>query len=149
MPYPGSCHCGAVGFLYDTRLAPQEWSLRACQCSFCRAHGARSTSDPLGAVAFHVRRADALRRYRFGHRLTDFLLCGHCGVYVGAVTDISGHLFAIINTNALHPFPAGLKSGPAVTEEIVNYEGESAAMRSERRRKRWTPCAPIASGFGS
>lgn len=149
MPYPGGCHCGAVSFLYDTRLAPREWSLRACQCSFCRAHGARSTSDPQGAVAFHVMRPDALRRYRFGHRLADFLLCAHCGVYVGAVTEVSGSLFAIINTNALHPLPAALKSGSAVTEEIVNYEGESATMRSERRRKRWTPCAPIASGFGS
>jgi hypothetical protein len=147
MPYPGSCHCGAVGFLYETRLAPQEWSLRACQCSFCRAHGARSTSDPQGTVAFHAMRPDALRRYRFGHRLADFLLCAHCGVYVGAVTDLSGHLFAIINTNALHPLPAALKSGPAAAS--VNYERESAAMRNERRRKRWTPCAPIASGFGS
>lgn len=138
MPYQGSCHCGALSYAYQTDLPPDEWSIRACQCSFCRAHGARSTSDPHGAVAFHVQQPERLRRYRFGHGVTEFLICAHCGVYVGAVAEISGSLFAIINVNALRPLPAGLKdAAPA------NHEGESAQMRGERRRKRWTPCAGI------
>jgi hypothetical protein len=144
MAYRGSCHCGALTYFYDTELPPEAWPIRACQCSFCRAHGASSTSDPRGTIAFHAEPPDRLRRYRFGHRVTQFLLCAECGVYVGAVTEISGSLFAIINTNALRAPPAGLK--PAMP---VDYEGESAEMRTERRRSRWTPCAGITGGGGA
>jgi hypothetical protein len=138
MPYQGSCHCGALSYVYHTELPPQEWAIRACQCSFCRAQGARTTSDPRGTVAFHVAQPDRLRRYRFGHRITDFLVCAHCGVYIGALTEISGSLFAIINTNALRALPAELKEAAP-----VSYEGESSETRTERRRERWTPCAGI------
>jgi hypothetical protein len=139
MQYPGGCHCGALTFVYDTELPAQAWSIRACQCSFCRAHGVHSTSDPRGSVAFHARQSDQLRRYRFGRSTTDFLLCARCGVYIGALTEISGSLFAIINTNALRPAPAGLEDPVP-----VSYDEESALARSERRRNRWTPCAGIA-----
>jgi hypothetical protein len=92
-------------------------------------------------VAFRVEQPERLQRYRFGHRITEFLVCAHCGVYVGAVTEIAGSLFAIVNTNALRAPPAGLKE-PAP----VNYDGESSQTRSERRRNRWTPCAAVAGG---
>jgi hypothetical protein len=138
MPYQGSCHCGALTYAYQTDLPPQEWSIRACQCSFCRAHGARTTSDPQGAVAFHVQQPDRLRRYRFGQGLAEFLICAHCGVYIGALTEIAGGCFAIINTNALRPRLVGLKDAAP-----VNHDGESAQMRNERRRNRWTPCSGI------
>ena len=141
MRYQGSCHCGALSYVYQTELPPEQWSIRACQCSFCRAHGARSTSDPHGTVAFRVAQPERLHRYRFAHGVTDFLICAHCGVYLGAVTDVSGSLFAIINTNALRPVPAGLKDAAA-----VSHEGESAKARTERRRARWTPCAGPAAG---
>lgn len=140
MSYRGSCHCGALTYVYDTQLPPQEWSIRACQCSFCRAHGARSTSDPQGTVAFHVAQPDRLRRYRFGLGVTEFLICAHCGVYIGALTEISGSPFAIINTNALRPPPAGLKEAVPVA-----YDGESLETRTERRRRRWTPCAGVTA----
>ncbi|MGH8289164.1 MAG: GFA family protein [Steroidobacteraceae bacterium] len=139
MRFQGSCHCGALTYVYHTELPPQEWSLRACQCSFCRAHGARTTSDPRGSVAFYVENPGGLRRYRFGHRITEFVICAQCGVYIGAVAEISGGLFAVINTNALHSFSADLKEA-----EPVNYDAESTEMRTARRRNRWTPCAPIA-----
>jgi hypothetical protein len=140
MRYPGGCHCGALTFVYDTELPVQAWSIRACQCSFCRAHGIHSTSDPRGTVAFRARQPDHLRRYRFGHGTTDFLICARCGVYIGALTEIFGSFFAIINTNALRAVPAGLEDAAP-----VSYDGESAQARSERRRDRWTPCAGIAS----
>ena len=139
MRYQGSCHCGALSFVYDTELPGPAWSIRACQCSFCRAHGARTTSDPRGTVAFQAQRPDRLRRHRFGLRVTEFLLCAECGVYLGALTEISGSLFAIINTNALRAPPKGLKEAAP-----VSYEGESAHSRSERRRMRWPPCAGIS-----
>lgn len=144
MPYQGSCHCGALTYRYETELAPATWSIRACQCSFCRAHGARSTSDPQGTVTFQVGQPDRLRRYRFGYGVTEFLICARCGVYIGALAEISGSLFAIINTNALLTPPAGLKDALP-----VSYEGESAARRAERRRDRWTPCAGVTASWTS
>ena len=50
--WPGSCHCGAIGYDYATEVPPPDWSIRACQCAFCRAHDALSTSDPKGEIRF-------------------------------------------------------------------------------------------------
>ena len=50
--YPGSCYCASIGFRYRTAISPQDWSIRACQCRFCVAHDALSTSDPGGELNF-------------------------------------------------------------------------------------------------
>lgn len=137
--YSGSCHCGAIGFSYRTHEPPAAWSVRACQCSFCRAHAGLTTSDPSGSVEFHEHRAGLLQRYRFGLRVTDFLLCRACGVYVGAEMETEAGRFGIINIHALCPIPESL--GPALAME---YGSESTAERIERRTERWTPV--IAAG---
>lgn len=135
MRYEGGCHCGAVAYSYETELAPQSWAIRACQCTFCRAHGASTTSDPHGSVEFHVGEPERLRRYRFGHGITDFLVCAGCGVYVGAMTEVSGALLAIVNVNALRLRPGGLHD-PVRTY----HEGESVEERNRRRLGSWSPC---------
>ncbi len=75
----GGCHCGALGFEFRTALAPSAWSIRACQCNYCRAHGGIYTSDPTGSVQFAHREPERALRYRFGHKTADFIFCGHCG----------------------------------------------------------------------
>jgi hypothetical protein len=134
MEYRGSCHCGAVGFRYRTDVDPAEWSVRACQCSFCRAHDALSTSDPDGELEFTAKDETLLQRYRFGLGTADFLLCRNCGVYVGAAIDAGHGAFGIVNTHALVPCPAGL-SEPAP----ISYDEENTEGRISRRGKRWTP----------
>jgi hypothetical protein len=141
MPYRGECHCGAIGYEYRTEVAPQRWPIRACQCAFCRMHGARTTSDPLGHVDFNFREPNCLRRYRFGLRTADFLLCGRCGGYLGATTVIAAGSFAVINVNLLRPYLQGLG-----TAEPMSYEGETAEERARRRSQRWTPCAGLPGG---
>src|SRR6266571_1111197 len=37
----GRCHCGNLELALETSLRPEELSLRAGTCSFCRRHGAR------------------------------------------------------------------------------------------------------------
>ena len=64
---------------------PDQWPVRACQCRFCRSHGAHTTSDPGGSIAFQIADPGKLNRYRFGSRSADFLICRECGVYVAAV----------------------------------------------------------------
>src|ERR1700757_4082953 len=99
--FRGSCHCGAVTFSFETTLPRSQWSVRACQCGFCRAHGARTTSDPAGRLTFHVGAAEALQRYQFGLKTADFLICRRCGVYVGAQIETAQGAFGIVNTLAM------------------------------------------------
>jgi len=132
--HTGRCHCGAIGFTFDTAAEPAGWSVRACQCSFCRAHSALSTSDPRGSVRFRIERPENLTRYRFGLRTADFLLCRECGVYVGALTSIDGRWFGIVNVNALQPIPAAVREALA-----MSYDGEDATQRASRRAQRWSP----------
>lgn len=132
--YEGRCHCGAIGYTFHTRIAPQEWTLRACQCSFCRAHAALSASDPAGAIEFHEREGGVLERYRFGLRTADFLLCRKCGVYIGAMIETSRGRYGIVNVHALRPLPTGL-GAPAA----MDYSAEDSGGRIARRERLWTP----------
>lgn len=135
--YLGRCHCGNLSVRYQTALAPSAWSIRACQCSFCRSHGAVSTSDPAGQIEFRAASPEKLQRYRFGSRTADAILCRECGVYLGVQMSTDAGRFAVLNVNALRPRPAALAQA-----ETVDYEGESATTRQARRAARWTPVAP-------
>ncbi len=132
--YVGSCHCGAIGFTYRTEQDPSTWTVRACQCSFCRAHQVRSTSDPLGTIEFSASNSHFLNRYRFGERTADFLICRQCGVYIGALIETARGRFGIININTLRPIPSTLPA-PAAME----YGSESKEQRIARRELRWSP----------
>jgi hypothetical protein len=126
--HSGQCHCGAirVAFETDKPLAP-----RACQCGFCRKHGARTVTDPSGSALLTLG-AETIR-YRFGSQTTDFLICGRCGVYVGATAEIDGHFYVTLNLNAFDDPRLDLEATP------VSYEGEDAAAKGGRRRAKWTP----------
>lgn len=132
--YRGHCHCGALAFEYRTAIAPTVWPVRACKCSFCRAHGAAYTSDPEGSLRFTHREPEFLSRYRFGHGTADFIFCGRCGGYLGALMEADGRTIAVININAMDPRPDGL---PAA--QLISYDGESSDVRNSRRSSRWTP----------
>lgn len=139
--YHGSCHCGAIGFEFSTELPPPEWDVRACQCSFCKAHASACTSDPSGQVTFRLMKESGLQRYRFGLRTADFLVCRNCGVYIGAVLTADAGEFATVNTRAI----ASVEDSIA-TPQSVDYGSESAEVRSSRRQTKWTPVARRASG---
>ena len=126
--HTGGCHCGELRVEYETErpLAPRE-----CQCRFCRKHHARSVSDPDGSAV--VTLGPATVRYRFGTASADFLLCGRCGVYVGAVQEIDGQLYAVLNLTAFDD------PHEALAGEPFRYDGETAEQRAIRRRARWTP----------
>jgi hypothetical protein len=99
-------------------------------------HGALSTSDPAGSLEFVEHAPRALHRYRFGHKMTDFLLCRDCGAYIGATMQSGSAGFGIINVRILHELAGQL---PEATP--MEYQTESAAERRARREKRWTPLA--------
>jgi hypothetical protein len=131
--FEGRCHCGAVGFILRASQEPAQWSVRACQCSFCRGHGARTTADPNGSVTFRITDPSKLKRYRFATRSTDFLVCGECGIYVAALLTSSGGQFATLNINTIG-VPLNVRE-----PEPVSYDGETVEQRQGRREQRWTP----------
>lgn len=132
--YEGSCYCGAIGFRYNTAMPPGNWSIRACQCRFCRAHDALSASDPEGTLEFFCNNSDHLQRFRFALKTADFLLCRECGVYIGAVINTPSGSYGIINTHALNETPDDIAEVGA-----INYESEDTSGRVSRREERWTP----------
>lgn len=134
--YLARCHCGALTARYRTAIEPSAWSLRACQCSFCRSHGALMASDPAGALEFRSNNPDQVQRYRFGGRTADFLICRVCGVYVGVQMASDKGRFGVLNVLSLRPPVAGLP--PA---EPMDYGAETAEVRRLRREMRWTPVA--------
>ena len=134
--FEGSCHCGAIAFTFRTSQPPALWAIRACQCSFCRGHGARTTSDPNGSATFHIADAEQLQRYRFGLRSADFLICRVCGIYLASVLTSPRGQFATLNVNTI-------RAALGVPEAVpVSYEGESLEQKQARREQRWTPVAP-------
>lgn len=136
--YKGHCHCGAIAFDYSSTLAPADWSIRACQCAFCRAHNALSTSDPAGTLTFTANSPEHMQRYRFAMKTADFLLCRNCGVYIGAVIDAPHGRFGIVNTHALATTPADIAVVAA-----ISYDREEKSGRLSRRESRWTPVVGV------
>lgn len=132
--YHGSCHCGALNYRFVTDLPPEEWPVRACQCSFCRLHSAATTSDPAGSLIFGAADAAALQRYRFGARTADFLICRGCGTYIGATAKLDLARFGVVNLHALQSIPQELRAPTA-----MYYDEESIDARLLRRAARWTP----------
>lgn len=134
MKLQGSCHCGNIRVVFEPALGIEALSVRACRCSFCRRHGARTVTDPEGTVEIHVRDTAAVTHYRFDQKTADYMLCAHCGVYVVAVLVEPAGAWATVNCNVL-------EGVPSLTETAVpvDYSGEEADARRDRRRKRWTP----------
>ena len=132
--FTGGCHCSALHFTFETPTDPRALPLRACGCSFCRKHGVRTTSDPAGTVSFRIDDPVLLHLYRFGTRTTDTLICRNCGIYLAALTEIDGALYAVVNVNALDD-----RSAFERPPQAMDYEGESAEQRQARRKVKWTP----------
>jgi hypothetical protein len=127
--FEGACHCGAVAARFETDLSPGEMEVRADQCGFCRRHGAKTVSDPAGRLTLAFREGD-VERYRFGLKMTDFIVCRRCGAYVAALMEDVGVLNVV---GADMPEFAQRAALP------VDYDAESQDERRARRRQRWTP----------
>lgn len=129
MIYRGACHCGAVSAEYQTD-APVR--LRQDGCGFCSTRGVKSASDPEGSLKLIS--SIRLKRYRFGHKTADFLICPACGTYVATSMESPRGPIGVINVIGLNI--AELKNLPAT---LTSLEGESVDERIQRRVSRWTP----------
>lgn len=137
--FEGRCHCGNLSCVFEASAGLEVLGLRADQCSFCRAHRARTTSDPKGAISIAVREPALLSRYRFGLGITDFLICARCGVFVGAMME--AERLMTVNANCFRPRPP---DDFPVTP--VDFDAEDVPARIARRKRVWTPVAEFALG---
>lgn len=124
----GACHCGAFTAAFET-TDPAALQVRACQCGFCRRHGARTVSDPAGRLTLAFAEG-ATRRYRFGRRSADFLICQGCGDYMASVMEG----VAVLNVVAAD---IGVFADRA--PEPMVYDSETPEEKRARRLARWTP----------
>jgi hypothetical protein len=129
----GGCHCGALAVQFSTDSPIAKIEVRACQCGFCRSHGALSVTDPQGLLTFRVDDESRLVRYQFGLKLSDFLLCSRCGTYVGAYMEQDDGALGVLNVCALR------ERDRFGTPVPMHYDGETSEQRLQRRRQRWTP----------
>jgi hypothetical protein len=136
--FEGGCHCGNLSYVFEASAPIAVLGLRADQCSFCRAHAARNTSDPNGTMRIEVRDETKLSRYRFGLKTAEFLLCRDCGVYIGALMEDGGHLWFTVNVNTFLDRP-----GDDMTAAPVDFDGEDIAGRIARRKEKWTPVSAL------
>ncbi|MBV9990937.1 MAG: aldehyde-activating protein [Alphaproteobacteria bacterium] len=134
--FEGGCHCGNLSYVFEASAGLDVLGLRADMCGFCRAHGARNTSDPNGRMRIRVREPGLLERYRFALKTADFLVCRRCGVYIGALLEDG---WFTVNANTFKPPPP--LDHPAVPHD---FGAESPDERIARRKRSWTPVVEIA-----
>ena len=132
--YRGGCHCRNLRLHLRLPQAPQDMVLRACSCSFCRAHNTRTTSDPHGSVEIWAEDWLLVEPYRFGSGTAEFLICRRCGVYISAVCETAAGTRAVINTNSLDDRVAFTRQAAR-----VDHDGETTEDRLSRRAANWTP----------
>jgi len=140
LQYEGSCHCGAIRATLHASRPAAELELRACQCTFCTRHGAKTVSDPAGRCRFEIDGA-ALSWYRFETRTGMSLICNRCGTYAGAIIEDGDKVWSVLNARAL-AIPE-LRERAAVAKV---YEGETAEERIARRKAMWTPTEIVWTG---
>ena len=130
----GGCHCGNVSVRFESGRTVEELPMRACQCTFCRKHGVRTTVDPEGRLEIGIENGEDVSRYLFGQGVAEFLVCRRCGVYVAAVMTRASGCVATLNVNVLEGAPFGDRRG-----RPVDYSEESVERREARRFAQWTP----------
>jgi hypothetical protein len=97
----GRCHCGNIRVTVDLTQPPDAYAPRACDCEFCRKHGAAWVSDPQGSLLIQIRNEGDTGRYAQGAGIAEMLLCRNCGVLVGALWRGDQRLYGVVNVSVL------------------------------------------------
>ncbi|MFL5256157.1 MAG: hypothetical protein ACJ8AI_25330 [Rhodopila sp.] len=133
MEHLGGCHCGNIRVRMRLTKPASEMPVRSCACTFCRSHGTRTVSDPVGQADLWAD-WNEVGKYRFGSRTADYLLCRNCGVYIGAVCETKAGRRCVINTRCLQDRVAFAQQAAH-----PDYDQESVEDRLARRAQNWMP----------
>ena len=132
MVIEGRCHCGNV--MLELAWPPHraEIPARACACSFCTKHGGVWTSDPSATLTVTMEDSSKVSRYAFGTRTATFHVCSRCGTVPFVTSEIGGHLYAVVNVNALENLDPS-----TIRRVTANFAGETVVDRLARRARNW------------
>jgi len=100
-PVSGGCYCGNIKLDLQLANAPASYQPRACDCGFCRKHGAAYISDAQGTLRIRINDQRRSGTYRQGSELAEMLLCTHCGVLIGALYRAEGRIYATVNVRVI------------------------------------------------
>jgi hypothetical protein len=128
----GGCHCGNIAVELELPRSPATYHPRACDCEFCRKHGAAYVSDPQGALRIRIRDERHAGRYTQGSGLAELLLCRNCGVLAAALYAGHGRLYATVNARILDA--AGTQFA---AEQPVSPQTLSAGEKIQRWQDIW------------
>lgn len=135
----GSCHCARLALRYETAQPPVDTPPRACDCSFCRKHGAAYLSDPAGALSIVESESGSRREYRQGSENARFQVCAHCGVLVAVVFEHEGRLYGAVNARCLD---GDARFGEPVP---VSPQRLSPEEKIARWQQAWVPDVTVTS----
>ena len=135
----GGCHCGNLRVEAQLTRNPESYNPRACDCDFCRKHGAAYVSDPQGSLSIVIRDEQRATRYRQGSGTAELLLCRDCGVVVGALYQGEEGLHGVVNLQAIE---AGTRFG---APQPVSPRMLSAPEKVRRWREIWFPNVSVRS----
>lgn len=127
----GGCHCGNVAVQLQLSRPVQSYAPRACDCSFCRKHGAAYLSDPDGTLLLRVRQREQLGSYRQGSNAAEMLVCRTCGVLLGALYRDGAATYGVVNSRVLE---AAEELGAA---QPVSPQALSPQAKVQRWRQLW------------
>lgn len=136
----GGCHCGNILVAMQLPQEPGSYAPRACDCDFCRKHGAAYVSDPRAALTLWIRDERGAGRYAQGSGQAEMLLCRDCGVLVGALYRSNGRLYGVVNATVLD---GDTRFG---AEQPVSPQTLSAEQKVQRWQQIWCANVSIISG---
>ena len=136
----GGCHCGNIRVELQLPRDPGAYALRACDCDFCRKHGAAYVSDPHALLTLRIRDERGAGTYRQGSGQAEMLLCRDCGVLVGALHRADGRLYGAVNARVID---GGTRFG---AEQPVSPQTLSAEDKVRRWQEIWCANVSIISG---
>lgn len=123
----GGCHCGDVRVDLELVREPVTYHPRACDCDFCRKHGAAYVSDPQGSLSIRLQDAGSMSSYRQGSGAAECIFCRNCGVLIGALYRSDGRIWGAINAKIVEsPTSFG-------AEEVVSPK----KLSGDEKEKRW------------
>lgn len=129
----GSCHCGRIRIEYSTGQEPATMNPRACDCSFCRKHGAAYVSGPADRLRLVITRPDVVHSYRQGSEAAQFQLCRECGVLIAATFEHEGRIHGAVNAACLDG-SATLGATVSVSPQLLSRDAKVA-----RWLQAWVP----------
>lgn len=137
----GGCHCGNISVDIQLADSPNTYSPRACDCDFCRKHGASYVSDPKGSLQIRIKDQKLLGKYQQGSGSADFLFCLKCGVLIGVCYQDAKKIFAAINSKIV-------SNTSFDSEKTVSPKALSPKDKVSRWREVWFPNVSIEMGTG-